>query len=135
MLTYLTLLLVCYGTQPCEPDVTFGPRVTHSSLANHQLRPELQKRESSPSLRLSSGRQTLLAQRVSAATASPIRLSRPPGRNVSKAMLICAGVVAGFYAGGTIGAAVDDHPDKGLGLLGMPIGGAIGGLVVWKLVR
>ena len=138
MLTYLTFLLVCLGTQPCQSDVNLGSRITHLApltLINHQQRPDRQTFGLPRPLLPASERRSVLSHRVFPSTPWQPRLSQGPRRNTSRAMLICAGVVAGFYAGAAIGAAIDDHPDKGLGTIGMPVGGAIGGLIVWRLVK
>ena len=67
---------------------------------------------------------------------SPSQLSmQPKFGGASKAMLVCAGVVAGMYAGAHIGAATSDDGDGNGGVIGIPIGGALGGLMVWRLVR
>jgi hypothetical protein len=81
-------------------------------------------------------------QRVSipsrpAASRAPRAQATRPGNlsPASKGALILGGVVAGCYAGAYLGAAMDDSADGELAFIGMPIGGALGGLLVWALVR
>jgi hypothetical protein len=53
----------------------------------------------------------------------------------TKGMLVAAGIVAGAYAGTYLGLAMDDTADGCPGLIGTPIGAALGGLIAWQLVR
>lgn len=44
-------------------------------------------------------------------------------------------VAAGMYAEAHLASAMDDSAEHNGGLLGIPIGGAVGGMIVWRLVR
>jgi len=56
------------------------------------------------------------------------------GKTTNKALIV-AGVVAGIYAGAALAEASSDSPDGGPWPYGMIGGGAIGGLLVWQMVR
>jgi hypothetical protein len=89
----------------------------------------------SPSLRLASERATIPSSgpRMRSARA---QLTGPKNFGpATKGMLVAAGIVAGAYAGTYLGLAMDDTGDGGPGLIGMPIGAALGGLIAWQLVR
>lgn len=90
--------------------------------------------------------QSLTAQRAAARNLPVIRGSRsqPPlsMRHVpgpSKAMAVFALAVAGCWAGAYVGAALEgdggDSPGLRGALIGMPVGGALGAVLGWKLVR
>jgi hypothetical protein len=67
------------------------------------------------------------------------RVSNGPSR-AQRGALIAGGVVAGLFAGGYLGAAIegdcrcDDPGLKGV-LIGMPVGGVLGGLAMAWLTR
>jgi hypothetical protein len=89
---------------------------------------------------------SLAAQRATARHLLVIRGSRsqPPlsMRHVpgpSKAMAVFALAVAGCWAGAHVGAALEgdggDSPGLRGALIGMPVGGVLGAVLGWKLVR
>lgn len=138
MLSAMPIVLACYAIQPCQPAaipnplirssspaaiVTVAPREDLTTGASQALRVAL-RRARIPSLSTPSyARRTQIGLPSSAAS------------KTTKGVLILAGVIAGCYAGGHLGAAMDDSPDDGAAFVGMPIGAALGGWIVWNLVR
>jgi hypothetical protein len=136
MLTALPIVIACHALQPCQTP----------AIVSHEL-----VRSASPAAIVSrvQPRQTLTGdigqsshpavQDVAvgmATTPSRVRRAQAPrpqaGRTTfNKAMAVFAGVIAGCYAGGYLGGAMEENG----GLVGMPIGAAIGGVMVWTLVR
>jgi hypothetical protein len=133
MLHVMPVVLACFLGSPAAPEGRTNQCASSPTRAiQHQTH-----RASAPSSPLRAAMITTdwNPQRPRLSRTRP-QLGRPGGSGAaSKGMLILAGIVAGMYVGGAVGTAADDHPDKGLGFVGMQVGGAIGGLVVWKLVR
>lgn len=113
MLLYLSLVMSCTGGT-CTTDGVPG-------------------RVPVPSIRLASERLTVTVQRQLRPASRPA--TRPTFGRVTKGMLVFAGVAAGMYAGAHLASAMDDSAEGNGFLLGMPIGGALGGLIVWQLAK
>jgi hypothetical protein len=138
MLLALPLLLPCFGFQPCHSETAFQNQLIRSSSPAAITQPR-EDRTPGASLPL-----RLALQRVSIPPASTrsqarraqVALRTGVGTKADTVMLVLAGAVVGCYAGTYLGAAIDDSPaDMGALVFGMPIGAAVGGLIVWNLVK
>jgi hypothetical protein len=75
-------------------------------------------------------------QLVRSSSPAAVALRTGVGTKADKVMLVLAGAVVGCYAGAYLGAAIDDSPDDmGAVVFGVPIGAAVGGMIVWNLVK
>ena len=139
MMIATPIVLACLGLQPCQPGITLPDRFVPSpspgvtailtrpreDRGGHKAQPierALQHFNIPPS--------QLRAQNRRA----QVGFARGSSTGATKAMLVLIGAVAGMYAGAYLGDAMDDSEDGG-GLVGIPIGAAIGGFAAWTLVR
>ena len=136
MLAALPLVLACYGAQPCQPAIAAPTQLVRSAspaaITTHTPPREALTGDTGQSLQTALQRVSI----TSATTASPSRraqAARPQsGRTTyNKAMFVFLGVLAGCYAGAYFGEAMEENA----GLVGMPIGAAVGGTMAWILVR
>ena len=140
MLTALPLVLVCFGLQPGPSQAASPNRLVRSSspaaIVSSALPSEARGLSDSRPLHDALQRARVLpASGHSMKTRAQVGLRAQRMTTADKAMLVLAGAVAGLYAGAALGEAVDDSGDGGTGLIGAPIGAAIGGWAVWNLVR
>jgi hypothetical protein len=133
-LLYLPLVLTCIGGACGNDRVHTEPPPGLSPVV---VTPGGQARVSVPhgSIRLASERLKIPLQRQVRRSGRSQLSIQPKFGGTSKAMLVFAGVVAGMYAGGHLASAMDDSAEHNGALIGMPIGGALGGIIVWQLVR
>jgi hypothetical protein len=136
MLMALPIALACYQMQPCHlaapPSHELVRSRSPAAIVSHA-----QPREND-------GRLLRLALQRIEIPAAPVRSTTPRAQmalprgartGTTTGMLVLAGAVAGCYAGAHLAAGLDYSPDEEAAFIGMPIGAALGGWIVWRLVR
>jgi hypothetical protein len=141
MVIGIPVLLVCLGSQPCQSMAAISEGAGSTAVALESARvPDVQVRASEITLPPRSLRRALEAVRMPTTGLRRDALAMQRARHArgtrSKGALILAGVVAGCFVGGQVGAAGLKRDDVLAGeLIGAGVGAAIGGVLVAGLVR